>query len=241
MSTSPFTEALQAEVATLQAQHPILAGALDKALTLVAGGAVFPLEDGRTAHVRSQSDPTRSHLVNGTCDCKAAQHHAAPCAHRLAFRVYQRVIERLAADEERWVPVDLPEAPPVPLEPSGASDPRLGQPAAAAAIPAHYLVSLHGKPFVRYVGLLAMAHEAGLVTLTTQIESHTAALVLASATATFQDGRSFTEWGDATPENVGPQVRPHWMRMALTRAKARCLRDALNVGMVALEELGEES
>ena len=39
MTTPTFPEALQAEVATLQPQHPILAGALDKAFTLVAGGA----------------------------------------------------------------------------------------------------------------------------------------------------------------------------------------------------------
>jgi hypothetical protein len=113
---SPFTDALQAEVATLQAKHPILAGALDRAFALVTDGGVFPLEDGRTAHVRSQSDPTVSHLVNGTCDCKATQYHAAPCAHRLAFRVYQRTVERLTVDlEERWEPVEAPEAtPPAP-------------------------------------------------------------------------------------------------------------------------------
>src|SRR4030095_1534490 len=116
MSTPNFTEALQAEVATLQTQHPILAGALDKAYTLLVDGGVFPLEDGRTAHVRSQSDPQMSHLVNGTCDCKATQYHAAPCAHRLAFRVYQRTVERLIVDpEERWEPVEAPEAtPPAP-------------------------------------------------------------------------------------------------------------------------------
>jgi hypothetical protein len=32
-------------------------------------------------------------------------------------------------------------------------------------------------------------------------------------------------------------VKPHWRRMAGTRAKARALRDALNIAMVAVEEL----
>jgi len=64
-------------------------------------------------------------------------------------------------------------------------------------------------------------------------------LAVAHATATFADGRRFTESGDATPENVGAQVRPHFARLALTRAKARCLRDALNIGLCAVEELGE--
>ena len=36
------------------------------------------------------------------------------------------------------------------------------------------------------------------------------------------------------PENVGFQVRPHWVRMALTRAKSRCMRDALQIGIAAL-------
>jgi len=87
---------------------------------------------------------------------------------------------------------------------------------------------------------LAKAHEAGLVQLDARIEFHSDALVLASATATFQDGRVFTEWADATPENVGVQVRPHWIRIALTRAKAHALRDALNIGVGTVEEIGEE-
>ena len=101
---------------------------------------VFPLDDGHTAHVRSQSDPTVSHLVNGTCDCKATQYHAAPCAHRLAFRVYQRTVERLTVDpEERWEPVETPTAAPI--------RPR-------RQVPAKYIQTLQGKDFVRFAGLL---------------------------------------------------------------------------------------
>jgi hypothetical protein len=55
--------------------------------------------------------------------------------------------------------------------------------------------------------------------------------------ATGVDGRTFAESGDATPANVNAKIRAHFPRMALTRSKARCLRDALNISMVAIEEL----
>ena len=228
MTTSPFTQALQVEVATLQTQHPILAGALDKAYTLVAGGGVFPLPDGHTAHVQSQSDPTVSHLVNGTCDCTATQYHAAPCAHRLAFRVYQRTVERLTVDpEERWEPVpgdiSSSDVTPLPEGPHGI-DPR-------------HIVTIQGKPFVKYAGLLELAHQRGLVALTAAWTYNDAELSLGHAVATFQDGRRFEESGDASPANCSGKVALHFRRVALTRAKARVLRDALGVDLVAVEEL----
>ena len=104
-------------------------------------------------------------------------------------------------------------------------------------IPRHYLVEIKGKKHVLFSGLLTMAHERGLINLTAEFVSVTAELALAKAQATFADGRTFTEAADATPGNVGPQVKPHFARMALTRAKARCLRDALNISATSYEEV----
>ena len=53
--------------------------------------------------------------------------------------------------------------------------------------------------------------------------------------------RTFTGIGDAAPNNVAPAMQTCLIRMAETRAKARALRDAVNVGVAAFEELGDEA
>src|SRR5207249_2408835 len=82
---------------------------------------------------------------------------------------------------------------------------------------------------------LAMAHEQGLVNLSAHFISVTDTLALAEATAEFSDGRTFRECADATPGNVGPTVRAHFPRIAATRAKARCLRDDLNISVASID------
>src|SRR6266849_8123392 len=84
-----------------------------------------------------------------------------------------------------------------------------------------HIVFLHVKPFIQYAGLLALAHERGLVSLKARFISVTAELALAEAEATFADGRTFAECADATPQNVGAKIKAHYARMALTRSKAR--------------------
>ena len=104
-------------------------------------------------------------------------------------------------------------------------------------IPREFLTTIHGKEYVTFTGLLAMVHAQGLMSLSAELVSVTPDLALAKATATFADGRLFTEAADATPDNVNAGVKKHFARCALTRAKARCLRDALNISTCAVEEL----
>src|SRR5215510_10437174 len=97
------------------------------------------------------------------------------------------------------------------------------------------------KDVVTYQGLLSKAHDEGLKAIRTQLLQ----------VPTEENGRTaivetergcFEGLGDASPDNVTPFLTPHLIRMAETRAKARALRDAVNVGVVSFEELdGEET
>ena len=107
-------------------------------------------------------------------------------------------------------------------------------------VPPQHVVLIQGKPFVKFTGLLQMAHERGLVALTADWTFNDAELSLAHAVATFQDGHRFEESGDATPANTNRTVAVHFRRVALTRAKARVLRDALGIDLGAVEERADE-
>jgi hypothetical protein len=250
-----FREAVLAVAARAKAALPDLADRIDTAAALVLPGAVELLEGGRAARVVSRTNGGTAYHVNGQCQCP--DFATAPghfCTHRLAYGIAKRAT---GLAQERLETLPAP-AGQDPGEPPGS--PKLAAGTAAGAdhrgleppptssdvapladmltIPTQYLQLIEGKPFVKYAGLLAMAHERGLQQLEARFTRVSDTLAVAQATAIFTDGRRFTESGDATPENVGSQVRPHFARLALTRAKARCLRDALNIGLCAVEELG---
>jgi hypothetical protein len=121
-----------------------------------------------------------------------------------------------------------------------------------------FIVERNGKSFVLYAGLLDLAHERGLKGITTTLVQIPTALneytAIVHATVELRGepevinhetkearypGQTFTGLGDANQDNVSRMMVPHLIRMAETRAKARALRDAVNVGVTALEELGE--
>jgi hypothetical protein len=173
--------------------------------------------------VESESEPGKSYQVfaNGTvikCSCKAYQTSKNPktCKHLGAVQEYFQHTEGGMEEEETGE--------------THRSGPGISR----------WIKKIHGRDFIEYQGLLAMAHEQGLLELGSTFISVTDSLALACAWAQFKDGRKFWDAGDATPNNVHQQVKAHFPRVALTRAKARVLRDALNIGMVSVEELNED-
>ena len=99
------------------------------------------------------------------------------------------------------------------------------------------------KEVATYAGLLARAHDEGLKRVETDLvqaphpENNLTAIVRAVVET---DKGVFAGIGDASPDNVNRRIVPHLIRMAETRAKARALRDAVNIGVVAMEELGDD-
>jgi hypothetical protein len=106
-----------------------------------------------------------------------------------------------------------------------------------------FLITRQGKQYVLFAGLLDEAHSRGLRGIDTELiqvpNEGNGHVAIVKATAEMEDGRHFSGIGDASPENVGRNIVPHVIRMAETRAKARALRDAVNVGATALEELSD--
>jgi hypothetical protein len=106
-----------------------------------------------------------------------------------------------------------------------------------------FMITRQGKQYVLYQGLLDEAHSLGLKGMDTDLiqvpDDSNGNVAIVKATAEMEDDRRFSGIGDASPDNVGRNIVPHIIRMAETRAKARALRDAVNVGATALEELSE--
>jgi hypothetical protein len=230
---------------------------IDKAVDLVINDQVELLPNGH-AVVASQSTSgvTSYTIANGSCACADYERTPASlCKHRLArgllIRAREIAQEFTAAPGSITVgPEDngevvkrcqesepaTPVIPPTP--PSAASVPAAPEtPEPAPSIPSEFTAQIQGRTFVLFSGLLAMATQQGLLALSEEFTHVTDTYVLAQARAEFHDGQVFRGAADNTPDNVGKQVKPHWRRMTLTRAKARALRDALNINLVAVEEL----
>jgi len=96
------------------------------------------------------------------------------------------------------------------------------------------------KEVVTYQGLLSKAHDEGLKKIATTLvqapsEANREVAIVRAEVETAKG--LFQGYGDASPGNVNAFIVPHLIRMAETRAKARALRDAVNIGVVSFEEL----
>ena len=129
-------------------------------------------------------------------------------------------------------------------------------------IKAGHVINLNGSNFVKYSGLVAMAHMKGINRIKTEIliqdvtsedriteeksEEETVkvikktiktARVMIRATVYGQAGEEFTSLGTATQFNLKKNMLPFMFEMAETRAKARALRDFVGIGLTAWEEM----
>ena len=115
----------------------------------------------------------------------------------------------------------------------------------------HLVIVQQGREFLPYSGLVELLHQVseGYFSIETQLvqapTQDNGQVAICTARVLIYDPdnpdvvrRAATGIGDANPANVSRAMAPHLIRMAETRAKARALRDAVNVGMVAFEELG---
>ena len=109
-----------------------------------------------------------------------------------------------------------------------------------------FMVERQGKTFCLYAGLLDLAHQTGLLSIKTSLiqipnEANNRTAICTAVVTLLKDGveKEFTGIGDAAPNNVAPAMQNCLIRMAETRSKARALRDAVNIGVAAFEELGD--
>ena len=153
-----FREAVQTVAAQAKAALPDCHGRIDKAVALVLAGDVQINADG-SATVGSQTS-TRTYQTNGACDC--TDYQKAPegrCKHRLARWITKKATtlareQVQALDQPTWPEQAKaqPELTPEPIKDDNVS----------VLIPAWALVTIKGKQFITYGGLLAMAHAKGL-------------------------------------------------------------------------------
>jgi hypothetical protein len=197
-------------------------GRVERARDLVLGGLGVP-QANYSFQVRSASSKSKTYVVTPEgCECPdSAKVEGGRCQHLIATWIWRKARAAVEAQGSLEASAGTSAAvhhtaPEVDDTLDTATDtPEVVPPAPAPAptIPAWALEEVHGKQFMTFGGLLAMAHERGLVSLKAEFITGTAELALAHAVATFTDGRTFDESSDATPANVNAKIRPHFPRM----------------------------
>lgn len=247
--------------------HEGVGNRLNRAARVVLDGRLTPNSDGSYTVEGSEG---RTYRVAESCSCPQSQKgRSKHCYHSVAVALYVEWKRRLGAllqqealplpptsAEERLAaaPHHAPQEVPGEEIPPMADHPDIPAPEEAPVavlkaptpepirvpIPAEYVMQIQGKRHVLYAGLVIGAQRSGLVSLSADWTYNDTDLSLAHAVATFSDGRRYEDSGDASPTNVNKGIAKHFRRVALTRAKARALRDALGIQECSVEELEEE-
>ncbi|CAN5786073.1 hypothetical protein BH20ACT11_BH20ACT11_04330 [soil metagenome] len=111
-----------------------------------------------------------------------------------------------------------------------------------------FKIQRQGKTYVLFAGLLDEAHNRGIHGIDTEVvqvpDEANGNVAIVKAVVEMTDSQSdetrhFGGIGDASPDNVNRSMQKVLIRMAETRAKARALRDAVNVAATSLEELDD--
>jgi hypothetical protein len=109
-----------------------------------------------------------------------------------------------------------------------------------------HVITRQGRPFALYAGLLDDLHAEKIKSIHTEllytewikVKNDDRLFTIVRAVITLEDGREFSGIGDAggSDEKKGTPGAETPVRMAETRAKARAMRDALNVGAGLLDD-----
>lgn len=115
MSHLTFLQMLKSEVARMQTAHPEREGELARAHALILHGQVLPSTTNPDEGTVLSSDGSTTYTVNGVCTCPAGA-HGKDCKHLHAWKLYQYITRKLAAQAppeavEHPTPAPLPEAP----------------------------------------------------------------------------------------------------------------------------------
>jgi hypothetical protein len=106
-----------------------------------------------------------------------------------------------------------------------------------------FIISIDGHDFVKYQGLLDMAHQKGIAQIEVEVVQLPTAdngnFAVCKANVVSKSGESFTDIGDASPQSCNSKVAKALLRLSSTRAIARALRSFTNIGMTCLEELAD--
>ena len=106
-----------------------------------------------------------------------------------------------------------------------------------------FITNIKGKDFVLYAGVLDLATQNGLLKLQVEIlqfpNKENGNEAICRAVAELKTGEVFSDIGDANPNNCHELIVKHLIRMASTRAKARCLRDMCNISIACLDEIAD--